>query len=64
MLKRPRDRACEGKQGHDTREQAKFHMQNLIRKGNVLLEVYRCPWCDKYHVGHRPKGRKRSRRKK
>lgn len=60
----PRDKACEGKQRHDTREQANAHKNNLIRKGNVLLEVYLCPWCNKYHVGHRPRGRKRSRRKK
>jgi hypothetical protein len=63
-MRRSRDRACEGKQGHDTRAQAQAHMHNLIRKGNVLLEVYRCPWCDKYHVGHRSRGRKRSRRKR
>lgn len=63
-MKRSRERSCEGKFPHETKDQAKAHMANLIRKGNVLLEVYRCMWCEKYHVGHRPRGRKRSRRKK
>lgn len=51
------DQSCEGKQGHETKEQAKAHRNNLIRRGNALLEVYKCPWCDKWHVGHRPKGK-------
>lgn len=57
-MKRSQDRACGDKFAHATKKAAQAHMHALIRKGNVCLEVYRCPWCDQYHVGHRGRGRK------
>lgn len=58
------DWGCHEKTGHETRDQAKAHMNNIIAKGGSLLNVYWCWWCEKYHVGHRPKGKKGNRRKR
>lgn len=59
------DRACWGKQPHESKDKARAHMTSLLQRGNnSLLEVYLCHWCDKWHVGHRSKGRKRGRRPK
>jgi len=61
---RSHDVACVGKKAHGTRKEARDHMLALIRKGEKSLEVYRCFWCEKYHVGHRSRGRKGGRRRR
>lgn len=64
-MDKSRDRACWGKQPHESKERARAHKNSLILRGNnSLLEVYKCHWCDQWHVGHRPKGGKKGRRSK
>lgn len=48
-------RGCQGKQRHDTKDQARTHLERLIRNGAARqrLEVYKCKHCGAYHVGHR-----------
>jgi len=71
------DRGCYGKERHETREEARDHKMGLIRKqrhGKYVrtrygqrLDVYRCPLCHFWHVGHqqrRAKHEKKMRERK
>lgn len=49
--------ACQGKHGFDTPELAKQVASR--RKGSA--HPYKCPYCRKWHIGHKS-GRKKSRR--
>lgn len=46
-----------GKIPHETREEARWQRVSLRLTGNKRriadLEIYRCPECDSWHVGHR-----------
>jgi len=51
------------KQAHDTRRAAQDHLFSLMRNKGARrrsLEVYRCRWCGKYHIGHRKRRRHQS----
>lgn len=61
---RSHDVACGGKKAHDTKKEAHEHKEAMIRKGEKSIQVYWCMWCEKYHVGHRPRGRKGGRRRR
>ena len=54
-------RGCEGKRAHATRAVAENHMWRLVKRGAALsgLNVYDCRHCPWFHVGHRPRGRRR-----
>lgn len=42
---------CEGKVGHADRRAAR-RARNATRGGSGHLSIYRCPWCDRFHIGH------------
>lgn len=48
---------CGGKLPHRSKSQALAHVRNMRRKrmaGSEHLEVYRCPWCSRWHAGRKP----------
>ena len=52
-----RDRACGKKYRHATRKDAITHMESLQKRDGVNyggkgLNVYRCWYCQHWHVGH------------
>lgn len=52
-MKRPtKTRSCEGKKRHPSRAAARVHMHALITKGAAPLNVYKCRYCQAWHVGH------------
>lgn len=53
-----REQACDGKVRHQTRQAAHAAVQALTGKGKDRMSAYRCPWCDTWHVGHRPNPRR------
>ncbi|WOK01479.1 hypothetical protein [Pseudomonas phage UF_RH7] len=56
--RRLRRRTCEGKIKHETAEKAARAIISLVRsRGHQgQLHVYQCPFCMKFHVGHRRHG--------
>jgi hypothetical protein len=54
-------RSCEGKQRHDTKQQAEEHRLSLIRAGafHKAINAWRCAFCDGWHVGHKAGSRRR-----
>jgi hypothetical protein len=48
-------RACRRKMRHETKDEARTHLERLIRNGasRSRLEIYKCKFCDHYHVGHK-----------
>jgi len=62
MVTNTKARGCAGKRAYATREDAEAHMWRLVRsRGAALsgLNVYDCRFCAGFHVGHRPRGRRR-----
>ena len=53
-----RARSCTGKK-QQTKAQAWEMYYSLRRKGASMLHVYNCKFCKAFHVGHKPKPRKR-----
>jgi len=55
-----KNRMCEGKHRHPTRAEALAHIGSLVRRGahGGRLNAYKCPHCDGFHVGHRPRRRR------
>lgn len=51
---------CGAKQRHDSRRKARAHVQHLVRAGQprAALAVYLCWFCDCWHVGHNPAGKR------
>lgn len=45
-------KACFGKIAHGSMLAAEFILSRMGGKDSQLLEVYKCPFCDKYHIGH------------
>ena len=55
--RRIRRKSCDGKRQHDTQAAAIGHKMHLITYGTTNtgeLWVYRCEFCNKWHVGHPP----------
>lgn len=58
----PFDRACKGKFYYASRAEAKLAIRGMRRggppentgDGAANVKPYRCPHCDRWHVGHRP----------
>lgn len=61
MTTRTKARACEGKHGHADKAAALAHIGSLARTGvnPRRLQAYRCMWCKSWHVGHKPKPKRR-----
>ena len=56
----PRSRSCDGKRRHETFQAAARSMAHTGQvTGQLTLIVYRCDWCDGYHVGHPPRAEQR-----
>lgn len=52
-----RRKSCDGKQKHESRNDAVNHKMTLVRKGipiGAKLWVYLCSFCSRWHVGHPP----------
>jgi hypothetical protein len=50
------ERACQGKARYSHRRRAKKSARRLKNLGvDGHLSVYRCPFCEQWHVGHIPK---------
>lgn len=48
-----RARQCDGKVPHEDRRTARRARQKLgHRDADGHLTIYRCPWCDRFHIGH------------
>lgn len=45
--------ACDNKIGHDSRDDAQIHINSLYNSGKARyrLNVYKCRYCGKFHVG-------------
>jgi hypothetical protein len=55
-----RRRQCGDKVAHQTKADALRLVNVLWRKDGGRMNAYRCPWCHKWHVGHKPlRGRHR-----
>lgn len=56
-----RRNTCDGKRAHQTVEDARVAMGKLYRKQifRQMLNVYRCPFCAHFHVGHPPRKKKK-----
>lgn len=54
-------RMCEGKQSYPEARIARAAARRMISSGktergnHTQLSAYRCPVCDLYHIGHRPR---------
>ena len=53
MANGKRSSTCKGKRRHRTTDNAKKHMDWLVVSGKARseLHIYRCPYCQSYHVG-------------
>ena len=47
-----RQNMCLSKRRHATIEEATWALRALEQKGEQGLNIYPCPWCWGYHVGH------------
>lgn len=55
--RRIRRKSCDGKHQHEDKTKAIAHKMRLIKDGLAQrgeLWVYRCEFCNKWHVGHPP----------
>ena len=43
---------CERKVRHDTEAEAKQAEAEARGRGSIWLHIYRCRYCEGYHVGH------------
>lgn len=59
-MTRTKARVCGDKQRHDDKTSAEQHRHHLIRNGASprRINVYRCPVCGGWHVGHWPRRRR------
>ena len=51
-ITRAQRRKCKRKAGHETVGAAYAQLKRAEKKGIVGLEIYPCPVCNKFHVGH------------
>lgn len=54
---------CLGKVAHSTLSSAEYVLDKMRVVGEVL-EIYKCEFCKKYHIGHKPGTRKKGFKKK
>lgn len=46
-------RQCDGKRRYSTRRGAR-RARSRTPAGDGHFAIYRCPWCDTFHIGHAP----------
>lgn len=49
-----RHKACERKKRYPTQRDAKFAIRDCERHGSRDLHCYRCPYCNGWHLTHKP----------
>lgn len=49
-----RERQCTGKRQFRTKAHAKKFRRRAPHLNHGDLDIYRCPWCSAYHIGHKP----------
>ena len=49
-----RKRACGKKAAYDNEAQAAAVRKDRIEQGQDVYNVYKCPTCGKFHLGHKP----------
>lgn len=52
-MKHDRDISCQSKKEYHTFKEAERAMVNLFRYGEKELHVYKCNYCQNFHVGHK-----------
>lgn len=50
---------CAGKVGHVTLTSAQYVLNRMKTVGGEILEIYKCKFCKKYHIGHKPGTKKK-----
>jgi hypothetical protein len=56
--RRIRRKCCEGKKRYDSKEEAGKDLYILVKTTSTTfkeMNIYRCRFCHKYHIGHKPK---------
>lgn len=58
---RARANMCSHKIGYDSSAQARLAIKKMSDRGanTSRMQVYRCPFCLKYHAGNKPQRRKK-----
>jgi hypothetical protein len=46
---------CLGKDKHKSKLAAEYIVDNFKGRNDPTVEIYRCSFCDGWHVGHNPK---------
>ncbi len=54
MYRGSRQSQCTGKIGHKTAAKARAAAKKTGNDRKGRLNIYRCPWCNKFHVGRVP----------
>lgn len=44
---------CAGKIAHTTLSSAEYILSRMKLKPNEIMEIYKCKFCDNYHIGHK-----------
>lgn len=58
MVTRTKNQSCTGKKRFDTRAAANDEKFRLRRAGGSWPEVYKCKFCDGWHLGHKARRRR------
>lgn len=56
--RRIRRKCCDGKRRYESKEEAGKALYGLVMNTKVTfreMNIYRCRFCKKYHIGHKPK---------
>lgn len=53
MIERTYESSCAGKHQHKTREKALKHLGRMGQHQR-FMQIYACPFCGFYHIGHQP----------
>lgn len=48
-------KACFGKIQHKSMLAAQYYLDNLGHRDKANLNIYKCPYCHFYHLGHNKK---------
>ena len=44
---------CDHKRPYDSKRAAKRALSIAMSRGSDALGIYRCTWCERWHLGHR-----------
>lgn len=48
-------KTCLGKVKHKSRLAAEYYLDHIHKRGKYNLEIYNCPFCKFFHIGHNKK---------